>query len=179
MGSKDNPISVNRRRNILIELIAGSIKLREFLETDKTQLARLCNNKKIWDNVRDSLPYPYTEKDAIEFIRLCQKESPKITFAIEKDGVLTGTIGLLKKTDVDRLTAEIGYWIGEPFWGQGIATEAVKLITQYGFDKLGLVRIHTGVFDFNKPSISSLSTKVDLLSFKLPEAISYSNFIAD
>ncbi|MFY9228802.1 MAG: GNAT family protein, partial [Bacteroidales bacterium] len=61
-------------------------------------------------------------------------------------------IGLVRQTDVYKLSAEIGYWIGEPYWGMGIATKAVRLITEYGFNTLGLVRIYTGVFDFNKAS---------------------------
>lgn len=133
-------------------LANDKIKLREFTMEDKSQVANLCNNKKIWDNVRDIIPFPYSEKDAIFFIDVCQKENPKTTFAIEKNKNLVGVIGLVLQSDIYRLTAEIGYWIGEPYWGQGIATEAVTLLTEYGFNKLNLIRIHTGVFDFNKPS---------------------------
>jgi [ribosomal protein S5]-alanine N-acetyltransferase len=127
----------------------NKINLREFTLEDKTILAALCNNKKIWDNIRDMIPFPYTERDAISFIEYCMNENPKTTFAIEKNGNLVGTIGLILQTDIYKLTAEIGYWIGEPYWGQGIAIEAVKLLTNYGFEKLNLIRIHTGVFDYN------------------------------
>jgi len=128
------------------------LSLRRLRESDQSILAELCNNKKIWNNVRDQLPSPYTEEHAIEFIGTCQKEDPPTTFAIEYMGKLAGCIGLTRQTDVYRLNAEIGYWIGEPFWGQGIATKAVELITAYGFDQLGLVRIYSGVFEFNKAS---------------------------
>lgn len=136
----------------MAELTAGAIRLRGFSDPDQVRLAELCNNKKIWDNVRDYLPSPYTEQDAIDFIRLCQQEAPTTTFAIEYKGELAGCIGLVKQTDVYRLSAELGYWIGEPYWGMGIATQAVELITSYGFDQLGLVRIYSGVFDFNLSS---------------------------
>ena len=126
--------------------------LRPFQSEERDKLAKLCNNKKIWDNVRDFLPHPYTEKDASEFICLCQMEVPQTTFAIVYRGELAGCIGLVRQTDVFRLGAELGYWIGEPFWGRGIATEAVKMITGYGFQQLGLERIQAGVFDFNKAS---------------------------
>lgn len=126
--------------------------LRPFADSDSQQLARLCNNKKIWDNVRDFIPFPYTEQHAEEFINFCKNENPKVTFAIERKGELTGCIGLVRQSDVYRLGAELGYWIGEPFWNQGIATEAVRLITQYGFEKLRLLRICSGVFDFNTGS---------------------------
>lgn len=128
------------------------LSLRRLKESDQSSLAELCNNKKIWNNVRDLLPSPYTKEHAIEFILSCRKQDPPTTFAIEYKGELAGCIGLTMQTDVYRLNAEIGYWIGEPFWGKGIATRAVELITAYGFDQLGLVRIYSGVFDFNKAS---------------------------
>jgi len=128
------------------------VTLRMLSMVDSVELARLCNNKKIWDNVRDYLPNPYTEQNAMEFIQICCQEDPPVTFAIEYKGELAGCIGLVKQTDVYKLSAELGYWIGEPYWGLGIATEAVKLITSYGFEQLGVVRIYSGVFDFNKAS---------------------------
>jgi len=131
------------------KIISGNIKLRRFELSDIVQLARLCNNKKIWDNLRDFIPYPYTEQDAEDFIAFCNTENPQVTFAIEKNGLLVGTIGLVLQSDIHRLNAEIGYWIGEPFWGQGIATNAVVLITEYAFNVIGLIRIYSGVFDFN------------------------------
>ncbi|MFY9597845.1 MAG: GNAT family protein [Dysgonamonadaceae bacterium] len=135
-----------------MELIDKDLKLRPFKDSDKKKLAELCNNKNIWDNVRDYLPFPYTEKNAQEFIEHCQGENPQETFAIEYKGEIVGCIGLVKQTDVYKLTAEIGYWIGEPYWGLGIATNAVRLITDYGLNQLELVRIYAGVFDFNKAS---------------------------
>lgn len=128
------------------------IRLRKFKIVDSSRLAELCNNKNIWNNLRDYLPFPYTEKDAAEYIEYCQSEEPQLTFAIEFNGDFVGSIGLVKQTDVYKLTAEIGYWIGEPYWGLGIATKAVRLITEYGFNHLGLVRIYTGIFDYNKAS---------------------------
>jgi ribosomal-protein-alanine N-acetyltransferase len=134
------------------EISEENLKLREFKDSDKHSLAELCNNKKIWDNVRDSLPYPYSEKDAEYFIQFCQNKNPKTTFAIEFNGEFVGCIGLELKSDVYKYSAELGYWIGESFWGQGIATKAVKVICNYGFSELKLVRIYSGVFDFNKAS---------------------------
>jgi len=128
------------------------ITLRSFNQEDQSRLAELCNNQKIWSNVRDFFPSPYTAQNAAEFIALCSQEIPQTTFAIEFKGELAGCIGLTKQVDVYRLTAELGYWIGEPYWGLGIATKAVELVTAYGFEKLGLVRLYSGVFDFNKAS---------------------------
>lgn len=135
-----------------IILEQGDIRLRAFQQDDAETLAVLANNKKIWDNVRDSLPYPYAKRDAEYFISLQRKEKIPATFAIEYCGALAGTIGLVRQSDVYRLSAELGYWIGEPFWNKGIGTNAVKLIVGYGFEKIGLQRIYASVFDFNKAS---------------------------
>ena len=83
------------------------------------------------------------------FIDLTTKENPQQTFGILADGELCGVIGLVLQKDVYRLTAEIGYWIGEQYWGKGITTKAIELITKYGFEDLALERLHAGVFDFN------------------------------
>jgi ribosomal-protein-alanine N-acetyltransferase len=125
------------------------IQLRPFDDKDIEPLAALCDNKKIWDNLRDFVPHPYAEKHAQEFIGKCRGEDPQVTFAIEYKGDFAGCIGLVKQTDIYKLTAEVGYWIGEPYWGLGIATKSVNLIVDYGFNQLGLVRIFTGVFDIN------------------------------
>src|SRR5262245_58081412 len=132
------------------------IALRSLKESDKTELAKLANNKKIWDNLRDFMPFPYTVNDALSFIGLVKNENPQMTFAIMYEGQFCGVIGLVALPDVYRKTAEIGYWLGEPFWNKGIATKAVNLVTDYGFNKLGLVRIHTGVFEYNTASMKVL-----------------------
>lgn len=133
------------------------IKLRRILKSDAPQIAKLANNKKVWDNLRDYMPYPYEEKDALFFLELTEKENPHQTFGIlNTDGELSGVIGLVLQKDVYRLTAEIGYWLGEDHWRKGIATKSIALITKYGFEKLKLERIHTGVFEFNIASMKAL-----------------------
>ncbi len=128
------------------------IKLRPFDLSDRKRLAELANNKKIWDNLRDAMPHPYLEKDAENFIAKCLSKNPMTFFAVECDGELVGSIALVPKTDVYRKSAEIGYWIGEPYWGKGIATKAISLIVEFGFKDLDIVRIYTGVYDYNLAS---------------------------
>jgi len=132
------------------------IKLRPLKIADKFQLAQLANNKKIYDNVRDHFPYPYNEDDAKAFITSTIAEDPKQNFGIAYEGNICGAIGLILQKDVYRKSAEMGYWVGEPYWGKGFATKAVELITEYGFDKLNLLRIYAGVFDFNIASMKVL-----------------------
>ncbi len=136
----------------MIQLRDDNIALREFRDSDSFKLATLCNNNKIHDNLRDLIPFPYLEQDAKYFINLCRNENPKTNLAIEFNGEFAGVIGLGLQTDVYKLSAEIGYWLGEPFWGKGIATRAVRLMLDYGFSTLGVVRIYSSVFDYNKPS---------------------------
>jgi [ribosomal protein S5]-alanine N-acetyltransferase len=128
------------------------IRLRRLTLSDKTVIAQLCNNKNIWNNLTDRIPFPYLEKDAEVFIRLTLKEVVQYTFGITYKGDLVGVIGLIKQKDVYRLSAEVGYWIGEPYWGLGIATKAARFITDYAFERLGLIRVFSAVFDFNKAS---------------------------
>jgi len=137
-------------------LTEGNITLRKLSLQDKTSLALLANNKKMWDNVRDYLPFPYTQQDAEDFIDSVQDQHPITSFAIDYQSQFCGVIGLVRQKDVYRFTAEIGYWLGEPFWNKGIATTAVKLTTAYGFDVLKLVRIYAGIFEYNIASMRVL-----------------------
>ena len=135
----------------------AQITLRRLTRSDAETMALLANNKKIWECVRDLFPYPYTLDDAKAFIKRTEEESPATTFAIiNESDQLCGVISLMPNEDVYRIGSEIGYWIGEPYWGQGVATRAISLITQYGFDELELERIYAGVFDFNKASMRAL-----------------------
>lgn len=135
----------------------GNIILRPLRDNDATILAQLANNRKIWINVRDLLPSPYSIDDANNFISLSQNENPQMSFAIEFNNQFCGMVGLAAQSDVYKRTAEIGYWIGEPYWNKGIATIAVKLLTAYGFDQLDFIRIHTGVFEYNIGSMKVLT----------------------
>lgn len=135
-----------------MELVSGDIKLRPFRQSDAGKLAEMANNKKISRNLRDGFPHPYTFDDAVTFIRHCLNEHPDTFFAIEFRGEHVGNISLSPCHDVYRKSAEIGYFISEPFWNKGIASAAVKLIVQFGFNNLGMMRIHTGVFEYNPAS---------------------------
>ena len=131
---------------------AECVRLRPLTPKDAPCLARLADNKRIWDNLRDYFPNPYSLDDAKAFIQMTQQEQPHLSLAIEAEGALVGVIGVIMGTDIQRLSAEIGYWLGEPHWGRGIATEAVRQMTDYAFDELGLMRIFALVFPYNKGS---------------------------
>jgi [ribosomal protein S5]-alanine N-acetyltransferase len=137
-------------------LTQGSITLRALKKADKKPMAELLNNKRITVNLRDLIPFPYTKNDAEFFINLKKDEDPVMVFGIEYDKQFAGVISLIAQKDVYRKSAEIGYWLGEPFWNKGIITVAVKLITDYGFSQLNLIRIFAGVFEYNLPSMKVL-----------------------
>lgn len=159
--------------------ISHEIRLRRLTLTDKKVIAKLCNNKKIWNNLTDRIPFPYLEKDAEEFIHITLKEVPQHTFGIIYKGDLVGVIGLIRQKDVYRLSAELGYWIGEPYWGLGIATQAVRLIKDYAFERLGLIRLFSAVFDFNKASQRVLEKAGFKLDCILEKAVIKNEVICD
>lgn len=128
------------------------ILLRKFQLSDRDSLVRLANNPNISRNMRDAFPSPYTLEDADQFIQKVTSEKPNTVFAIQENGIHVGNVGLHPATDVYRRSAELGYIIGEPYWGRGIATRAVEKIVEFGFNELDLVRIYANVFSFNPAS---------------------------
>lgn len=130
----------------------SEVVIRDLEAADIPLLARYANNEKVSMNLRDAFPNPYTEEDARKFLNMVEQQEPRTIFAIEFQGQYAGNISVTPGTDVYRKSAEIGYFIGEPFWNKGIMTRAVRLITQYGFEHFDIVRIHTGVFAYNLAS---------------------------
>jgi ribosomal-protein-alanine N-acetyltransferase len=123
------------------------------MRSDIDALVRYANNRNVWITLRDRIPYPYTTADAEAWITFNdQQGEPVHNFAIELKGEAIGAIGFEPKSDERRFTAAIGYWIGEPFWGCGIATVALERATAYGFATLGLERIQASVYEGNLAS---------------------------
>jgi len=131
-----------------------NIGIRLWKTDDAQALAKIFNNKKIHDNLRDGLPLPYTISDAESFISAMLSADRNTTYAwaITVDGIVVGGIGVFRKDNVHRLTAEIGYWVAEECWGKGIMTEAVKQACRYIFDDTDIVRIFAEPYAFNTPS---------------------------
>jgi ribosomal-protein-alanine N-acetyltransferase len=127
----------------------AGILLRPWSMEDLPSLMQYANNKKIADNLRNTFPHPYTEKNAIDFVTLWTSHDPIRVFAIELDGEAIGSIGLHPKEDVYERNLELGYWLGEPFWGRGIITRAVKIMVDYGFHYWPVERIYAGAFGRN------------------------------
>lgn len=162
-----------------VDTITGDVRLRMFKTSDIKELTHLLNNSRVLGNLRDSIPNPYTLKDAENFISFCITQYPVLTFAIDYKGKLAGCIGLVPQDDVYRLSAELGYWIGEPYWNQGIATEAVQQAVSYAFESLPVIKVFAGVFDFNKASQKVLEKAGFTLEAILKKAIVKNGIIYD
>ena len=129
-------------------------EIREWKLEDSTRLAELLSNRKILDNLRDGLPYPYTVKDAEEYITamLAADRTKSYAFAITLDDKVIGSIGVFRCDNIHFRTAEMGYYIGEPYWGKGFGTSAVKQTCKYIFEHTDIIRIFAEPFAYNLAS---------------------------
>lgn len=131
--------------------------LRSFKKGDEKSLKKNINNRKISRNTL-AVPYPYTFKNAVDWVSRNLKEIKKknpgmLNFVIEIEGEVAGSVGF---HDINDFKAELGYWLAEKYWGRGIMTEAVKMVTKFAFGKLGLTRIYARVPSFNRGSMRVL-----------------------
>jgi len=126
--------------------------VRSWTNDDLGSLVKYADNRKIWLNLRDRFPHPYTRRDGREFIHLARSLRPETMFAIEVDGEAAGGIGFVPHSDVERVSAEIGYWLGEPFWGRGITTEALVAVTKYAIETEHLTRVYAVPYARNDAS---------------------------
>lgn len=129
-------------------------RIRKWELSDAKNLAVALSNKKVQDNLRDGLPYPYTEQDGKDFISdmLSADENETFAFAITVDNIAIGSIGIFRQGNIHRQTAELGYYVAEEYWGKGIMTEAVKQICEYIFSESDIIRIYAEPFAYNKAS---------------------------
>jgi [ribosomal protein S5]-alanine N-acetyltransferase len=126
--------------------------VRSWRATDVERLPVHANNRNLWLNLRDRFPHPYTSDDAVRWIEHVLQIQPETNFAIDVGGEAVGGIGVVLHEDVERCSAEIGYWLGERYWGHGIASAAVGAFTAYAFDAFRLTRIYALPFAHNRAS---------------------------
>lgn len=126
--------------------------IRSWTSEDAAAIQRYADNRTIWRNLRDVFPHPYTLKDAVGFLSKVTAEKPETTFAIATSTEAIGCIGLRLGCDIHRKAAELGYWLGQSFWGQGIMSEGVAGFTRYAFETYDLMRIYAEPFASNRAS---------------------------
>jgi len=135
-----------------MRLILNTCEVRSWRGSDLDALVRHADNRRISVNLRDRFPHPYTVRDGRAFLKQTLGEHPETTFAIAVDGQAIGTIGYQLQGDVERVSAEIGYWLAESFWGRGIATDALIALTQYAVATHALTRVYALPFASNAAS---------------------------
>ena len=129
-------------------------KIRKWKLSDAKDMAMALSNRKIQDNLRDGLPYPYTEQDGMNYISsmISADENETFAFAITVGGKSVGSIGVFRQENIHRHSAELGYYIAEKYWGKGIMTEAVTQICEYVFENSDIIRIYAEPFAYNAAS---------------------------
>ncbi len=173
-----------------IELPAKLGCLREARDDDVPSLARYANNRAVWINLRDGFPHPYALDDAKRFVAMIRDHQPPTILVIESEGCCDGTadsrglpqfragdreaigaIGLTLHRDVERVSAELGYWIAEPFWGRGITTAAVRAMVTYAFETFPLTRVYALPYAANVPSARVLEKAGFRLEARMRRAV--------
>lgn len=131
----------------------GACTLRPWRQTDHAALLRYANNRSIWRNLRDRFPHPYDDAAATAWLALAAAApTPEGVWAIETAGEAIGGLGLQRLPDIGRCSAEIGFWLGEPFWGRGIASAAVHKVADHALQQPDLWRLVAAVFSWNPAS---------------------------
>ena len=126
--------------------------IRCWNDRDVDALVKHADNRNIWLNLRDGFPHPYTAESARSFLAIVGRQNPVTFFAIATSEEAIGGIGVTLNQDVHRLTAEMGYWLGESHWGKGIMTETISRFTEFAFKRFGLARIYAEPYVTNRAS---------------------------
>jgi RimJ/RimL family protein N-acetyltransferase len=135
-----------------MRLPLGVCDVRSWRRDDGAAVVEHANNRNVWLNLRDRFPHPYTARDARKFLAAVVGARPETSFAIEADGAVVGGIAFRIQSDVERIAAELGYWIGERYWGRGIATAAVGAVTDHALQAHDLRRVFALPFAQNRAS---------------------------
>jgi ribosomal-protein-alanine N-acetyltransferase len=135
---------------------AGPYLIRSWAPGDEAALASNINNPNITSTLAARQPRTYTEEHAKAWIDLCALEADPVNFAIASGPDVIGSIGLTLQRGARRRSAEVGFWIAEDHWGQGIATQVLQAFSEYAFSQFDLIRLHAYVFDGNAASVRAL-----------------------
>ena len=156
-----------------------NVNLRAWNLSDLESLVKYANNANIANNLTDAFPHPYSESDGLNFINTVSKDNPVKAFAIEINGEACGAIGIFPQGDIHKKNAEMGYWLAEPFWGQGIITKLVGKMIEYGFATWDIDRIFARPFGSNMASQLVLKRNGMKLEAKLEHTIWKNNRYED
>jgi ribosomal-protein-alanine N-acetyltransferase len=141
---------------IRMRLVLETSLVRDWTIDDLPALVRHANNARIAADLRDRFPHPYSEAVGRGWLEYLATVQPSTVWAIAVNDEAVGSIGLQLQEDVERVSAELGYWLGEAFWGRGITTDAVRAVTAQAFDRFSLTRVYALPFAENAGSIRVL-----------------------
>lgn len=141
--------------------------VRSWRESDAEAIVRHADNRKVWRNLRDAFPHPYRREHAEQFIEMAMARDPETFFCIAVDDRAVGSIGYSFFSDVNRFTAEIGYFLGEEYWGRGIMTEALTAVTRHALDTDEVIRLYAMPYEWNPASFRVLEKSGYVLEGRL------------
>jgi RimJ/RimL family protein N-acetyltransferase len=147
------------------------IKLRKWSEADLDSLVKYANNSNVAKWLTNGFPHPYTLEDGKAYLTMIANDNPTKVFAIEVNGEAVGSIGLFPQTDIHEKNAEMGYWLAEEYWGQGIMLKTIEEIVEYGFRTFNIVRIFARPFSTNLKSQRVLEKAGFILEARLKKAL--------
>jgi [ribosomal protein S5]-alanine N-acetyltransferase len=153
-----------------VDLTLPSCRVRGWRSDDLESLVRHADDREVWINLRDRFPYPYHREHGRMFLESIARQMPTTVWAIEAEGAAVGGIGIEPGRDVERVSAEIGYWLGRPYWGRGIMTEAVRAVTAEVFKTFDFARIFALPFAGNVGSIRVLEKAGYVLEGRMPQS---------
>lgn len=139
-----------------MQLDLSRCTIRPWHRDDRDSLIHHGDNRRVWRNLTDMFPHPYTTVDADAWFGFVESQQPQLDFAIAVEGRAVGGIGFTPLAGVFRRTAGFGYWLGEAYWGRGIASEAATAMAGYGLQALDFARLEAGVFAWNPASMRVL-----------------------
>ena len=163
--------SLQAKKAIVAPIKLHNSVLRPWVESDAESMAKHANSREIWLHLRDFFPHPYALSDAESWLRRVSPVSPPTALAIEVGGHACGGISAAIQNDVHRLTAEIGYWLGEAHWDRGIMSEVVPAFTEYLFETFGLVRVFAVPYANNPASFRILERSGFLFEGRMQKSV--------
>ncbi len=130
--------------------------LRLWHEGDQEALVQHANNRKVWCNLTHTFPHPYTPADANHWLSIANSDPRSVHLAIELHGQAIGGVGAIAGTGISAATADFGYWLGESFWGRGLASAAASAFKEHLVKSGRFARLQAPVFAWNPASMRVL-----------------------
>ncbi|HEX8925941.1 MAG TPA: GNAT family N-acetyltransferase [Terriglobales bacterium] len=138
--------------HIEVEIDCGTCRIRALERDDLPALAHHANNPRVAAHLRDRFPSPYSIEDGHRFLDYADSSEDECVAGIAVQDEIVGVIGVQFRSDIERCSAELGYWLGEPFWRRGITTAAIRCFTAWAMPRFQLTRVYAEVFDENVAS---------------------------